>query len=181
MKLTFVVPAAMLAAAAVHGADKPTIASMYESQIKIPESEVVSLAEAMPAAKYNYAPTAGTFAGVRTFMQQVKHVATTNYMVCANVQGQKPPLDLGKGENGPDSIETKDAAVKFLKDSYAYCRKAALTLTPANQLDMIPSPFGQGQMIRGAAAFIPVWHSFDHYGQMVEYARSNGVVPPASR
>lgn len=181
MKLTLAIPAALFAAAAIHAADPPTITRLYESQLRIPEGEVVSLAEAMPAAKYGFAPTAGEFAGVRTFLQQVKHVATTNYMACSAVQQQKLPVEAGKSENGADSIETKEQAVQYLKDSFAYCHKAVQSLTAANQLDLVPSPFGQGQAIRGAAALIPVWHSFDHYGQMVEYARMNGVVPPASR
>jgi DinB superfamily len=181
VRLTFAIPAALLTVASIHAADPLTVSRLYANQLRGPESEVVSLAEAMPAEKYGFAPTAGTFAGVRTFLQQVKHIGTTNYMVCSAVLGQKPDIDMGKNENGSDSIKTKDQAVKYLKDSFAYCHKAMDTLTAANQLDMLPSPFGQGQMARGAAAFVPVWHSFDHYGQMVEYARMNGVVPPASR
>ena len=181
MKLTLAISAALVAAAAVHAADKPTLAGLYDGQLRTPEGEVVPLAEAMPAEKYAFAPTAGEFKGVRTFLQQVKHIATTNYMVCAALLNEKSPIDAGKDENGPETVDNKDQAVKYLKDSYAYCHKAVATLTAANQLDQIPSPFGQGQMIRGAAASIPVWHSFDHYGQMVEYARMNGIIPPASR
>jgi DinB superfamily len=181
VKFSFAIPAALLTAASIHAADPLTVARLYDSQLRIPESEVVSLAEAMPADKYGFAPTAGTFAGVRTFLLQVRHIATTNYMVCSAVQQQKPDIEMGKNENGSEAIKTKDEAVKYLKDSYAYCHKAMDTLTSANQLDMLPSPFGQGQMARGAAALVPVWHSFDHYGQMVEYARMNGIVPPASR
>lgn len=179
MKLTFAIPAALFAAAAIQAADPPTVAQLYDSQLRIPENEVVSLAEAMPAAKYSFAPTAGQFTGVRTFLEQVKHVATVNYMACSTVLEQKPPVEAGKSENGSDTIKTKDQAVQYLKDSYAYCHKAAASLTAANQLDMVPS--GQRKTMRGAAAAMPVWHSFDHYGQMVEYARMNGIVPPASR
>ena len=181
MKSTFALSALLLFAASVYGADPLTVARLYESQLRIPEGEVVSLAEAMPLEKYGFAPRNGEFSGVRTFLMQVKHIATTNYMTCSSVLGEKPPVDPGKGENGPDSIILKDDAVKFLKDSYTYCHKALGTLTSDNQLDMLPSPFGQGQMARGAIAMVPVWHSFDHYGQMVVYARMSGVVPPASR
>jgi len=54
-------------------------------------------------------------------------------------------------------------------------------LTVANQLEQVPSPFGEGKTTRGYMVSVVVWHSFDHYGQMVVYARMNGVVPPASR
>jgi len=181
VKYSLAISTALLTAASIHAADSPTLAKFYDAQLRIPEGEVVSLAEAMPADKYEFAPSAGAFTGVRTFLQQVKHIATTNYMVCAAVQQQKPGIEVGKNENGSDSIKTKDAAVKYLKDSFAYCHKAMDLLTPANQLEMLPSPFGQGQMARGAAALAPVWHTFDHYGQMVVYARMNGVIPPASR
>jgi len=183
MRLTFAISAALLSAAAVYADDPPSIARLYDNQLRIPESEVIPLAEAMPAEKYNFAPPAkaGEFAGARTFMQQVTHIATTNYMVCGAVLQEKPDVEAGENENGPAKIKTKEQAVQFLKDSYAYCHKAMQSLTAQNQVDLLPSPFGQGQMARGAAAAVPMWHSFDHYGQMAVYARWNGVVPPASR
>jgi uncharacterized damage-inducible protein DinB len=183
MKLTFAISAALMSAAAVHAAEPPPVARLYDSQLRIPESEVVPLAEAMPAEKYAFTPPAkaGEFAGVRTFMQQVTHIATTNYMVCGAVLQEKPDFEVGENENGSAKIKTKEQAVQYLKDSYSYCHKALQSLTAENQVELLPSPFGQGQMARGAIAAVPVWHSFDHYGQMVVYARWNGVIPPASR
>ena len=55
------------------------------------------------------------------------------------------------------------------------------TVTAKNQLDSGKSPFGNGETIRASMAALAVAHTFDHYGQMVVYARMNGVVPPASR
>jgi uncharacterized damage-inducible protein DinB len=159
----------------------PTVAGMYVSQIKMIESEIVPLVEAMPAEKMDFAPAQGEFKGVRTFGEQAKHVAAVNYMVAAAAKGEKVPVDIGKDEKGPDSVKTREQIAKFLKDSYQYAIEAAQTLTAANQMQMTPSPFGQGQTARGAALEIAVWHSFDHYGQMVVYARMNGIVPPASR
>jgi hypothetical protein len=85
------------------------------------------------------------------------------------------------GENGPDSIKTKAEIMKFVKDSYAYAHKAAASLDEKNMLESIKSPFGQGDVTRLGMATVFAWHSFDHYGQMVEYLRMNGIVPPASR
>jgi len=79
------------------------------------ESEFVPAAEALPEDKYSFAPTNGEFKGVRTFSQQVKHVAAVNYIIGAGILGEKPPVDTG-GENGPDSIKTKSDIVKFLKE-----------------------------------------------------------------
>ncbi len=168
-------------AAILVAADAPTLAQIYDRNLAGVEGELVPLAEAMPADRYNFAPTAGEFKGVRTFRQQVKHIAAVNYMIAAALLAQKPPIDLGPGENGPDSITGKEQAVGFLKDSFAYLHKAMLTLTTANQRGMIQSPFGKNQSPRVAVALTAAGHCFDHYGQLVVYARMNGVVPPASR
>lgn len=153
---------------------------MYDKTVGSAESEIVSLAEAMPADKYNFAPTQGAFQGVRTFGQQVKHLAAVVYLVAAASQGQKPPVDTG-GENGPASAINKNQIVAFLKASFAYAHKAALALTPQNEGDQVQSPFGKDQVARAEILDVVGWHSFDHYGQMVVYARMNGVIPPASR
>lgn len=160
---------------------KAPISQMEDRSLSGMEHEWVSLAEAMPADKYGFAPTNGTFEGVRTFQQQVGHVATVLYVVSSGVLQQKPPVDLGSGENGPATLKTKDDYVKFLKDAFAYAHKAMQSLTNDNFTDMVPSPFGKGTMPRGSLAQMTVSHSFDHYGQSVVYARMNNIVPPASR
>ena len=148
----------------------------------IVQHEFTSAAEAMPEGKYSFHPVADSvndFKGVRTFAEQVKHVAAANYMFGAGVLGEKPPVELG-GENGPDSVKTKAEIVKFLNDSFAYLNKALDSLTAQNQLDQIDSPFGM-KVSRLSLASFAIAHPFDHYGQMVEYLRMNGIVPPASR
>jgi uncharacterized damage-inducible protein DinB len=160
-----------------------TVGQVFDSQLKGAEGEVVPLAEAMPASKFDFKPAAsmGEFAKVRTFADQIKHIATVNYMIGASVLGEKAPRDLGKGENGPDDVMGKDAVIKYLKDSFTYLHAAMNSLTDKNQVDMISAPWGSEKMPRGGLAIIGVSHPFDHYGQMVVYARMNGVVPPASK
>jgi hypothetical protein len=160
--------------------EKKTIAQVLDGPIKVVEGELVPAAEAMPEDKYDFAPTGGEFKGVRTFAQQVKHVAATNYLTGAAILGEKPPVDTN-GEKGPDSIKSKADIVKFLKDSFAYAHKATATITDVNSLEPIPSPFTKGKGTRLSLATVFAWHSFDHYGQMVVYLRMNGIVPPASR
>ena len=92
---------------AIWAADAPTLAQIYDKSLASVEGEFVPLAEAMPDGGYNFAPTGGEFKGVRTFRQQVKHVAAVNYMIGAALLQQKPPVDLGTGENGPDSISAR--------------------------------------------------------------------------
>jgi len=162
-------------------APAPSISQVLNGQIKTIESEVVSLAEAMPADKYDFAPTSGEFKGVRTFSQQMTHIAAVAYFVSAAALGEKNPSDAGSDENGPASIKGKDAVVKYLKDAFAYAHKAANTVTAANMMELLPPPFGREKMPRISIVTVIPWHSFDHYGQAVVYARMNGVVPPASR
>jgi len=161
-------------------AEHHSIAQVLDHSIAGVENEFVSAADAMPEDKYSFAPTSGEFKGVRTFAQQVKHVAAVNYMVGAAILVEKPPVELGN-ENGPDSVKTKAEIEKFLKDSFAYLHKAVGTINDGNLLNPIKSPFGQGTATRLGMATLTVGHCFDHYGQMVEYLRMNSIVPPASR
>src|SRR5581483_7260985 len=115
------------------------------------------------------------FTGVRTFGQQAKHVAANIYDFSAAVLGEKPPVEIGNGD-GPASVQTKDQVVAYLKGSFAYGHKALLSLNEKNQMEHAA---GRGTRL-GDAVFL-MWHSLDHYGQMVVYLRMNGVVPPASQ
>jgi uncharacterized damage-inducible protein DinB len=155
-----------------------TISNVVDKQISGYEKEFVSAAEAMPADKYNFAPTSGEFKGVRTFAQQVKHVAVANNVMWSAAAGEKPTVDASQ-ENGPESMTNKEDIVKFLKDSFALGHRAAKTLTNENFLERPESPWGKAPRIYWATAAVA--HGFDHYGQMVEYLRMNGIVPPASQ
>ncbi|HWB83929.1 MAG TPA: DinB family protein [Bryobacteraceae bacterium] len=169
----------LASAAFAYAAGAPTVASIYNGQIRGIESDIVPLAEAMPADKYNFAPTQGEFTGVRTFAQQAKHVAAVVYAMSAAALNEKPPVNI-ESEDGPASMQSKEQIVQFLKGAFAYAHKAANSLTAENQLDQVKA-IGEGTMARGQAVGMVAWHSFDHYGQMVVYARMNGIVPPASR
>ena len=181
MKLTTTLLLATICLPAAFAVDKTTPAKLFDGQLSMVESEIVPLAEAMPAGKYNFAPTAGEFKTVRNFGQQVKHVAAVIYMTAGAVKGETPGVDIGAGENGPDSATTKEQIVKFLKDAFAYAHTAMATLTEANMLELVKSPFGGPNVARADTASSAIWHTFDHYGQMVVYARMNSIVPPASR
>ncbi len=161
-------------------AEHRTVAQVLDRSVTGVENEFVPAVDAMPEEKFAFAPTNGEFKGVRTFAQQVKHVAAVNYMVGASILEEKPPVELG-GENGPDSVKTKADIEKFLKDSFAYVHKAAGTINDGNLLSPIKSPFGEAMVTRLGMATLIVGHCFDHYGQMVEYLRMNSIVPPASR
>jgi len=173
--------ASMLSVAQDKTQPPPSVPTVLDRQFSTMEHELVPAVEAMPDDKFEFAPTNGEFKGVRTFRQQAMHVATTNYLIAASILGEKAPVDLGQSENGPDNIKSKADVVKFLKESFAYSHKALATVDEKNLTGFIKSPFGEGQITRLGAAMIAVWHPFDHYGQMVEYLRMNGIIPPASR
>jgi uncharacterized damage-inducible protein DinB len=139
------------------------------------------LAMAMPEDKYGFAPTNGEFKGVRTFGQQLKHVAASNYVYASSILGEKPPVEVGEEEDGPASVKTKDEILKYVNDSFAYFQKAVATINAKNIASPIKSPFGQGETTRLAMSALIIGHCNDHYGQMVEYVRMNGIVPPASQ
>jgi len=69
--------------------------------------------------------------------------------------------------------------VAALAGSFAFAHKAIATLTPGNAFEVVKLP-EPGMWTRGTLAAFGVAHAFDHYGQMVEYLRMNGIVPPAS-
>ena len=144
------------------------------------EHEFVPAAEAMPEDKFGFAPTSGEFKGVRTFAQQIKHVASVNYELGAALLEQKPPVDI-VDESGPPSITTKADILNYLKESFEYVHKSIATINEKNVVGTVKSPFGEGAVTRLGLATSVSSHGFDHYGQMVEYLRMNGIVPPASR
>jgi DinB superfamily len=159
----------------------PTIASAVDREISSIEKEIVGAAEAMPEDKFDFSPESlnipgSEYKGVRTFAVQVKHVAASNYFIWSPLTGDKLPEGLNDG-NGPERLKTKADIIKFLKDSFALGHKAAATLTAANMLQTAE----HSKSTRLHLATFGVAHAFDHYGQMVEYLRMNGIVPPASR
>jgi len=144
------------------------------------EGEMVPLAEAMPAEKYDFAPSAAIFvpgqgseyATVSTFRKMVLHIASANYYYGSKVGAMKPDVDVKALAN----IKDKDAAVAALKASFVFAHKAFATLTPENAFES-----AEGTNTRASLAGGLVAHASDHYGQLVEYLRMNGIVPPASR
>lgn len=159
----------------------PTVASVVDRQVSSIQKLVVEAAEAMPEDKFNFSPESlnipeSEYKGVRTFAVQVKHIATSNYFIWTPITGDKLPDGLKDG-NGPANLKTKADIITFLNESFALGHRAAATLTTEN---MLQNP-GKSKSTRLHLATFGVAHAYDHYGQMVEYLRMNGIVPPASR
>jgi hypothetical protein len=160
-----------------------TPASAFDSQLSLIEAEMMGAVKAMPADKFGFAPSAAIFAPgqktefatVRTFAAQATHVAEANYFFYGIVSGLKPDVDV----KGIEKLTSKDDVVTALGGSFAFAHKAIATLTPANSFEVVKSP-EPGFQTRATLAAFGIAHANDHYGQMVEYLRMNGLVPPAS-
>src|SRR5689334_6735255 len=111
---------------------------IIEFILALQEKEVTAVAEVMPPERYDFAPTHGEFKGVRTFAQQLKHIAADNYLLGAGILGEKPPRDVGTGESGDNSLHTKPEIIAYLQDSFAYMHRAAAAIDDANT--PIPTP-----------------------------------------
>ena len=162
----------------------PTIASAINREISIVEKELIDAAEAMPEDKFDFSPEklnlpGADYKGVRTFGEQLKHIAASNYLIWSPITGEKPPDNVNDGK-GPENMKAKAEIIKFLKDSFAFGHKAVATLNDSNLVQPIPRNNKPPTTRLFLATFAPA-HAFDHYGQLIEYLRMNGIVPPASR
>lgn len=158
-------------------------AQALDDLLNLYEHEAMAVTKAMPADKYSFAPSAATFAsgspekfeGVRTFAQQVTHVAEANYYFYSSLSGLKPDVDTKSIEK----LTKKEDCVEVLAKSFAFAHKAIATITVANAFEPIKPV--DGMKTRASLAAFGVAHGYDHYGQMVEYLRMNGVIPPGSK
>jgi uncharacterized damage-inducible protein DinB len=162
----------------------PTIASSIDREINLVEKEVLEAAEAMPEDKFDFSPEklnipGSDYKGVRTFGEQLKHIAASNYLIWSPITGEKPPDNVNDGK-GPDNMKAKADIIKYVKDSFAFGHKAVATLNESNLVQSIIRDNRPPTTRLFLATFAPA-HCFDHYGQMIEYLRMNGIVPPASR
>lgn len=155
-----------------------SIAESVSGQLQFVEGSFLGMAEAMPEDKYSFVPTAGSFDGVRSFGEQVKHVACAQFAFFNEFEGKKPPDDCEKG--GHDPAKTKGELIKYLRDSFDYSNRVVATLTAKNALDRVEGRYA-GPNTKLGISVVSVWHVTDHYGQLVEYLRMNGIIPPMTQ
>jgi len=155
-----------------------SIADSISGTLQFAEGNLLGLAEAMPDNKYFFVPTAGKFDDVRSFGEQVKHVACAQFAFFNEFEGKKPPDDCEKG--GHETAKTKTELIKYLKDSFDYSNRILATLTEKNALDRVEGRYA-GPNTKLGISVVAIWHITDHYGQLVEYARMNGIVPPMTQ
>ncbi len=163
---------------------RETVATALLRFFKYQVYQVRSAAEAMPEDKYSYRPGGGSFEGqkpgfgpaeMRSFAEQVEHVACSNFTFAAEFDSETPPEQRHVGESS--SAKTKSELLADLCGSFAAVERSLAATSEKNMLE----PVEGRPTTRLTLATVVVWHAADHYGQMVVYLRLNGIVPPSSR
>jgi uncharacterized damage-inducible protein DinB len=127
----------------------------------------IEVAEAMPAKEYGFRPHPESM----DFGALMSHIATTNYQFCAGLKDGNPPAL-------PSPTE-KEAVVKFLADSFAYCGAVIPTLTEEQLSKAHDSPDGH---LPGREILLAMYvHVAHHRGQAEIYLRNRGIRPPSYR
>jgi DNA-binding transcriptional regulator LsrR (DeoR family) len=168
----------VLAALPMAGADAGQSArQVFDKQLSATERDVMELVETMPANQFNFVPTQGAFQRARTFGVQVRHIAFCLNEVAVALLGEK--MLTHTDQEGPGNLTSRDEIIRYLKDAFAHAHKAIGTLTNENLLEQIADPYSsQLRTTRLEAVGIFCSHTYDHYGQLVEYLRMNNRVLP---
>jgi uncharacterized damage-inducible protein DinB len=153
----------------------PSLANVAKAMHAAIRRNLAEAAEAMPAAEYNFRPTAQ----VRTFGQLVGHLVMANFIFCSPVKGEKAPIAANY-----EQMTDKAALVKALNESLTYCDEAYAATTDANYSEPVTvgpaGDMGPAKTVRGAALMWNVAHNNEHYGNIVVYMRLKGHVPPST-
>jgi len=154
-----------------------TVASSLAYMWNDVKQDFIALADAMPEDKWSFKPTHGAFDGARTFAEQVKHVACANEAWAKKLRREGPPDHCDTG--GPNLAKTKAELMRYLRDSLTMMDAGITATSSENLLSPLTGPYAGDNRLEVVTSAL--WHVSDHYGQLVEYLRMNGIVPPASR
>lgn len=154
-----------------------TITDSLNYMWQMVEKDFTSLADAMPEDKWNFKPQ-GEFSNVRTFGEQVKHVACANEAWGKKLRGEKSlPEHCDTG--GPNPAKTKAEVMAYLKQTFQMVDQGVSATNAGNLMQSLTGPYAGENRLEVVNSAL--WHTTDHYGQLVVYLRMNGIVPPASR
>ena len=139
---------------------------------------VLGLARAIPADKYGWRPGQG----VRSVSEVLMHVAADNYLLPAAVGHAADPSTGIKGDDYKTAQAyerrqlSRDSTIAELERSFAHLRKSLSSTTPARLGEQV-TMFGQKFTVQ-QTWILTATHLHEHLGQLIAYARSNGVTPP---
>ena len=155
----------------------PTVSAYVRNAYTGNKNNIVRSAEKMPEENYGMRP--GPQQEVRTFGQQVGHVAKFNYLWCSQAKGEKNPI----AGNDPEKLATKAEFMKALNDAFAYCDSAYDALTDSSGLETIDITQESGRQTRNlrmALLILNYGHNNEIYGNLVTYLRMKSIVPASS-
>lgn len=176
--MLFLLPASSSLPAQQPPAAQKSVSESLNYMWTMVEKNFTSLADAMPEDKWNFKPDGGEFKGVRTFAEQVKHVACANEAWGKKLRGEKPlPAHCETG--GPNPAKSKAEIMSYLRQSFQLLDEGIAATNAGNLLQAVSGPYAGGNRLEVVNSAL--WHTTDHYGQLVMYLRMNGIVPPASR
>jgi uncharacterized damage-inducible protein DinB len=169
-------PATLFAQTTDGGAGDALSSSMAASAKAMHATIRRNLAEAaaaMPADEYGFKPTPD----VRSFGEVVGHVAMANFYFCSQARNDRMP-----STQNLEKIAGKDALVKVLNESLAYCDAAYNATTDANfgEAVKISGPGKPADTTRGLVLMFNTTHNNEHYGNLVVYMRLKNHVPPST-
>jgi uncharacterized damage-inducible protein DinB len=167
-------PAVVLGALALHAQADPNegLWQGFDGEWGHVSRQLIALAEAIPAEKLAWRPGPG----VRSTSEVIMHIATSNFYLLS-VTGPKMPADLTSADMDK-TVTAKAEVVKWLKRSLDAVKSARAGLKPAD-LQRKVKVYGRDATVDGMYLRIII-HDNEHMGQLVAYARMNGIVPPWS-
>jgi uncharacterized damage-inducible protein DinB len=135
--------------------------------------QLIALAETTPADKFTWRPAAG----VRSMSEVYMHIALANFYLLSTT-GPAMPAEI-KSDDMEKSVTAKADVIAWLKRSLDAVKTAHATVKPA-ELPRKVKVFGRDATVDGMYLRIIV-HANEHMGQLIAYARMNGIVPPWSK
>jgi hypothetical protein len=154
------------------------VRKQFTNDLDTLESKFLALADAIPAEKYSWRPAPG----VRSIGEAFMHVASEFYVFTPMAYGATPSPVVGRGREAFQKFEgmsSKPEVIKHLKEGFAYTKQAVAGLDPT-QLAGTKKLFGGDRTIV-ETSFGMAGDLHEHLGQLIAYARMNGVKPPWSK
>src|SRR5215472_2911725 len=179
MKKIFMIVAVLVIGATAQPGQQPAanpLSTWLRGAYMNNRNNILRSAEKMPEENYGMRP--GTQEEVRTFGQQVGHVANYNFLWCSQAKGEKNP----NAGNNLEKLAAKAEFMKALNDAFSYCEGVYSALTDASGTEMIDITQESGRQTRNlrmALLILNYGHNNEIYGSMVSYLRMKSIVPPA--
>ena len=147
----------------------PTITSELVAAYQRAATEILDIAEAMPAEKYGYKPTPEVY----SFADQLVHLAGIIQRFVDTSKGMKT-------EAAHPHAMAKPEVIALVKKTFQTGQDTIAQVSDAQLLETVKFPFGDRTVTRYTFWQTPLLQIRNHHGQLVIYLRMNGIVPPTT-